>query len=317
VKSQTFIRGSAPLKKTMHPSVERPRHGFTLVELLVVIGIIGVVAGLIYPAVATTAKKSKILQARTDISELNEAIRLYQQAYSGRFPVSTNTLLTRVNGQYVGPLDFTFGTIDVTGSRVMSNRFGRPLTLVSNSLESATGLSPFEHQANNSEVMSILLAATTFDNGNGLPTVNQRHQYNPLKRIFTKAIRVPGAASHGVGDDLVFRDPWGNPYIITLDLSQNGVSTDAFYRMAHVTETLPSNNNTSGLRGLLRMMPPAGGFRQAPTAHPGDRHGFYIRDTIAVWSFGPDGRANYNGNNSPDHKANEGDNKDNILSWIP
>jgi hypothetical protein len=33
----------------------------------------------------------------------------------------------------------------------------------------------------------------------------------------------------GVGTDLVYRDPWGNPYIITLDLNYDEKARDACY----------------------------------------------------------------------------------------
>jgi hypothetical protein len=35
--------------------------------------------------------------------------------------------------------------------------------------------------------------------------------------------------SPGVGTDLVYRDPWGNPYIITMDLNYDEMCKDAFY----------------------------------------------------------------------------------------
>jgi hypothetical protein len=34
-----------------------------------------------------------------------------------------------------------------------------------------------------------------------------------------------------------------------------------------------------------------------------------------VWSFGPDGTADFNLKNLPEGKADKGKNKDNVLSW--
>ena len=44
--------------------------------------------------------------------------------------------------------------------------------------------------------------------------------------------------SPGVGPDGVYRDPWGNPYIITIDLNYDDKARDAFYRNPTVSADL-------------------------------------------------------------------------------
>jgi hypothetical protein len=71
--------------------------------------------------------------------------------------------------------------------------------------------------ANNSEVMAILLDCTTYP-GSGLPTANAGHLKNTNKIQFLSAELPRAAGRTGIGPDLVYRDPWGRPFVITMDL---------------------------------------------------------------------------------------------------
>ena len=63
---------------TAHLVVNKNRRGFTLIELMVVLVIIGVLAALIVPNVLDRADDARVMAARTDVNNLNQALKLYK-----------------------------------------------------------------------------------------------------------------------------------------------------------------------------------------------------------------------------------------------
>jgi hypothetical protein len=103
------------------------------------------------------------------------------------------------------------------------------------------------------------------------------------------------ANAPGVGPDGVYRDPWGNPYVITIDANNDEKGRDAFYQLSAVSQD-PANP-TRGLNGLIKRNLPNGTTL------------FEANFPVMVWSAGPDKRID------KAVPANKGVNKDNILSW--
>jgi general secretion pathway protein G len=69
----------------------RQQRGFTLIELMVVLAIIGVLAALIVPNVLGRADDARITAARTDVGNLMQALKLYKLD-NQRFPTGEQGL---------------------------------------------------------------------------------------------------------------------------------------------------------------------------------------------------------------------------------
>jgi prepilin-type N-terminal cleavage/methylation domain-containing protein len=247
--------------KTTLPRSRRHRAGFTLVELLTVIAIIGILAALLLTVLAAARRSALKAKAQTEMQGLVTAIQGYDSAY-GRFPVSPAAQAAAgANAGKPAPPngDFTYG-----------GTFG-----------GNTVFTP-GYQATNDEVIAILMNLTNYPGGGA--TVNANYQKNPQQTVFLSARMSGDTSSPGVGTDLVYRDPWGNPYVITMDLNYDELCEDAFYGLSAV-----SDNN---LTALIKA--------------PDDNYAY--RGKVMVWSAGSDGAID---------KSNGAGtaNKDNVLSW--
>ena len=157
----------------------------------------------------------------------------------------------------------------------------------------------------NNEVMSILMDYTNFP-GTAVATVNTNHQSNPQQTKFLNAMMSgwtwnpgqAGPALGGVGNDLVYRDPWGNPYVISMDLNYDDQCQDWFYGKVAVSKDPAASNPLLGFYGLV-----------SPGVDVRNRDNYQFHGKIMVWSAGADGKVDIN------NAANTGLNKDNVLSW--
>lgn len=244
----------------------RTSPAFTLVELLVVIAIIGILAAMLLPVLSVVKKKAQVAKAKLEVDQIATAVTAYESAYS-RFPISP------AEQAVAGANDFTTGLI--ANPQLNVNWI--------------TGSYSFD---NNSNVIAILMDLTAY--ANGAPTVNVNHQKNPKQTHFLTAKPAADTTQPGVGPDGVYRDPWGNPYVITMNTSYNdqGVS-DLFYSQQSVSQ----RSGQTGFNGLFNPVDAGGGGNH-----------FLFHGKVMVWSAGPDRQIA----NNP---ANQGVNKDNVLSW--
>ena len=58
------------------------KKSFTMVEMLVVIAVIGILAGILVPVLGNATNKARVTQARADINSLMTAIKSYESTYN-------------------------------------------------------------------------------------------------------------------------------------------------------------------------------------------------------------------------------------------
>jgi len=238
------------------PTPSNRQAAFTLIELLTVIAIIGVLAAMLLAAIVQARINAKRKLCQTEESGLVGGISAYYTSYS-RPPVSTNVL----NAVAGTTNDFTFGTSLTGSSGQLANMpanlaTGSPISII-------TTNSPYQN--NNSEVIAILRDDAYYPEFNAATA--QGHIYNPQQAAFYqgRAAAGPttlgaGPGAPGIGTDDILRDPWGLPYIVTLDLNGDNRVFDPYLNQMYQNQYPGSTLLTPG--------------------------------QSVVWSFGPTGQIN-------------------------
>lgn len=231
----------------------------TLIELLLVVFIVGILAAMLLPVNPRHGQPVNIMKARTEMADLVTAIEAYDSEYH-HLPLADS----RTNE------DVTCG-----------------ISLID--IQSLKKVDSARLIATNSDLIIILM---DFDLG-----VNAGHKWNPKAIKFLNAKMVEDTNSSGVSIiDHQYRDPWGNPYIISMDSTYDGQCGDFLYCQQIVSQF--SSNSQIGLNGLFN-----------PVETNGNGNHFYFHGKVMVWSAGPDKKFDQQ---TPAHT---GANKDNVLSW--
>jgi prepilin-type N-terminal cleavage/methylation domain-containing protein len=138
----------------------------------------------------------------------------------------------------------------------------------------------------NADLMCVLMDITA--------GINLNHAKNPRNITSFTAKPTSDTNSPGISTiDNQLRDPWGTPYVITLDMNGDNYCQDALYGTKTVANP-PPGSGVQGLFGLQDYL---------------NNGNYELRGPVMVWSMGPDKAVD------PTVGAKTGKNLDNILSW--
>ena len=85
------------MKKKSQKNHLSKRSGFTLIEIILVVVIIGILAGIAIPKLGGKSEKAMIAQAQANITALSMAIQEYE-IMNGQYPTSLDALLDESKG---------------------------------------------------------------------------------------------------------------------------------------------------------------------------------------------------------------------------
>ncbi|MDM3870282.1 pilin [Porticoccus sp. W117] len=107
--------------------------GFTLIELMIVVAIIGILAAIALPAYQQYIVRAQLVEAITLAEELKPAIKEFYRD-RGRFPVNNNEAgvppENKLLGNYVAGMKVVDGAIHVSlGNKINQELSGKQLTL--------------------------------------------------------------------------------------------------------------------------------------------------------------------------------------------
>jgi general secretion pathway protein G len=84
--------------------MERRRQGFTLIELMIVVSIIGILASIVVPKFATMVRRAKEGQTKGSLGAIRSSVSIYYSDMEGQFPAYIDGLLT--NAKYMSSIPF-------------------------------------------------------------------------------------------------------------------------------------------------------------------------------------------------------------------
>ncbi|MEO6845913.1 MAG: prepilin-type N-terminal cleavage/methylation domain-containing protein, partial [Chthoniobacterales bacterium] len=79
------------------------KKAFTLIELLIVIGIIAILMGLLFPALQGAINMAKKTAAKNDVTQIAQAVTAFEAEY-GYLPASLDTTNGILGTNILGPL---------------------------------------------------------------------------------------------------------------------------------------------------------------------------------------------------------------------
>ena len=234
----------------------KTRKCFTLVELLVVAGIIALLAGLILPAVIGGAQQGRITQAKSDMNSIQMALSQMDQTY--------HRMMTTTSSGDGDSLKYTATYNKTTSASVSIDSVKKKDTAVSGEKTfnivvgaAATGSNS---AADSAAAYKSLIAELTGTGRSGSGNITYNTNRRKIKFLEPKPNFNPSVDyTDDANKDYLWLDPWGNQYVIMIcvDGSERIIKPDTW-------------SDSSAKR--------------------------YVMGKSAVYSFGPNGENNFGKN---------------------
>ena len=174
--------------------------GFTLVEMMVVIAIILILAGILIPVIMNAKTKARVASAKNDMEVLRQAIMSYQRDHS-RWPFPRGYPTNHFDNVQHSAFDKTYGWVGQSGRHY-----------------------------DNSILLKILMDEKL---PNSATDLNKKGSYIQPKESDDPALE----GLPGMSGSRRYHDPFGNEYKVSLDFNGDGVCCDMFYGRPAISKT--------------------------------------------------------------------------------
>ena len=195
--------------------MKKYNRNFTLVEMLTVVAIIAILAGIIIPTVIIAQNRGRITQAKTDISSIMTALKQVKTDYN-------RLLIKDGSNYYAGNVQASTETFTCSGGHTGSN---------THTVAKMTG-----------DAYNALIAELSAPKNSNLPAPGntnfarcfnkRRKTYLDPKNGFNPAESYASTANL----EKLWRDPWGSPYAVYL-----GVETSHEMKISGCSSVIPGD----------------------------------------------------------------------------
>ena len=115
-------------KKTLNEVARKAKEGFTLIEILVVVAIIGMLGAVAGPAYMNYLADARITTTRSLIKSIEDACQMYNMKHGGKYPSQLSELQ---EGDDDNPPLIDGGIEDPWGNEIKYERKGKRIYLTS------------------------------------------------------------------------------------------------------------------------------------------------------------------------------------------